>query len=169
MKRMLVVYYSQAFGNTKKIAETLARRTGSDIERIVPVVPYPDTEEETSAQGQKEVEKGYKPQIYPIGKNIKNYDVIAVGTPTWWYTMASPVLTFLSENDFTGKTFIPFMTNAGWPGKVIKNMNSRAKGANSRFRMEVKFSSDPGKRGDMLTDKASLDKWIKQVKDYLEE
>lgn len=44
-----------------------------------------------------------------------DYDVIAVGTPTGWYTMAPAVLTFLKGQDFKGKTVISFMTNGGWP------------------------------------------------------
>ena len=61
-------------------------------------------------------------QIKPIFVNLADYDVIAIGTPTWWYTMAPAVLTFLTTNDFTGKTVIPFMTNGGWPGHVIIDM-----------------------------------------------
>ena len=41
--------------------------------------------------------------------------------------MAPAVLTFLTTNDFTGKTVIPFMTNGGWPGHVIKDMKASAK------------------------------------------
>ena len=40
MSRMLVVYYSWSNGNTKRIAEQLARRTGADIARIETVQPY---------------------------------------------------------------------------------------------------------------------------------
>lgn len=40
MSRMLVVYYSWSNGNTKRIAEQLANRTGADIARIETVQPY---------------------------------------------------------------------------------------------------------------------------------
>lgn len=43
-------------------------------------------------QGQEEVRRGYKPEIKPLDIDIRNYDVIVVGTPTWWYTMAPAVL-----------------------------------------------------------------------------
>lgn len=36
------------------------------------------------------------PQIDPLSADISDYDVIAIGTPTWWYTMAPVVLTFLT-------------------------------------------------------------------------
>ena len=58
-----------------------------------------------------EVQRGYEPEIKPLDINIADYDVIAVGTPTWWYTMAPAVKTFLHQQDFTGKTVVPFMTN----------------------------------------------------------
>lgn len=81
-------------------------------------------------QGKREVEKGFMPQIKPLSVNLSDYDVIAIGTPTWWYTMAPAVLTFLITNDFSGKTVIPFMTNGGWPGHVIKDMQANCKGRN---------------------------------------
>lgn len=43
--------------------------------------------------------------------------------------MAPAVKTFLHEQDFTGKTVVPFMTNGGWPGHVIKDMKAACPGA----------------------------------------
>ena len=74
---------------------------------------YKGTYEEVVNQGKREVEKGFMPQIKPLSVNLSDYDVIAIGTPTWWYTMAPAVLTFLTTNDFSEKTVIPFMTNGG--------------------------------------------------------
>ena len=42
----------------------------------------------------------------------------------WWYTIAPVVRTFLKENDLTGKTIIPFATNAGWLGRTFKEIES---------------------------------------------
>ena len=120
MKKMLVVYYSWSNGNTKRIAEQLTNGTGADIARIETTEPYSGSHEDVVEQGKREVEAGFMPQINPISVNLSDYDVIAIGTPTWWYTLAPAVLTFLTTNDFTGKTVIPFMTNGGWPGcKVL--------------------------------------------------
>lgn len=78
-----------------------------------PVTPYKVSYDDMVRQGQEEVERGYKPALNPLGVDVNDYDRIIVGSPTWWYKMAPAVLTFLSENDFTGKTVVPFMTNAG--------------------------------------------------------
>lgn len=113
-------------------------------------------------QGQREVNAGYKPEIKPLTVNIQDYDVIAVGTPTWWYTMAPAVLTFLSAQDFTGKTVIPFMTNGGWPGHVIKDMKANCKGAEFAHEMEIQFDSTGG--AHLETPEKKIDAWIEAVK-----
>ena len=63
------------------------------------------------SQGQREVDEGFQPEIKPLSVNVADYDVVAIGTPTWWYTMAPAVLTFLNANDWSQKTVIPFMTH----------------------------------------------------------
>ncbi|SDE43905.1 flavodoxin [Sporomusa acidovorans] len=65
-------------------------------------------------QGKQEVESGYKPPLKAKVENLAAYDVIFVGTPIWWYTIASPVATFLAESDLAGKTIIPFCTHGGY-------------------------------------------------------
>ena len=162
MKKMLVVYYSWSNGNTKQIAEQLAKATGAALAEIDTVQPYTGSYDEVVDQGQREVNAGYKPEIKPLTVNIQDYDVIAVGTPTWWYTMAPAVLTFLSAQDFTGKTVIPFMTNGGWPGHVIKDMKANCKGAEFAHEMEIQFDSTGG--AHLETPEKKIDAWIEAVK-----
>ena len=38
------------------------------------------------------------------------YDTVYIGYPIWWGIAAWPVDNFVKENDFTGKTVIPFCT-----------------------------------------------------------
>ena len=79
MKKMLVVYYSWSNGNTKKIAEQLANKTGADIARIETAEPYRGSHEEVVKQGKREVEAGFTPQINPLSVNLADYDVLAIG------------------------------------------------------------------------------------------
>ena len=127
-KKVLVAYFSWS-GNTKSIAEKIQTQTGADIFEITPVTPYPSDYNETAygiAKEQKE--KGIHPPIN--NTDISSYDVIFVGTPAWWYTMAPPVMTFLAENNFEGKTVVPFVTHGGGGGYTIdKDMAELAKGA----------------------------------------
>ena len=160
--KLLIVYYSWSNGNTQKSAEQLRLATGADMARIETVKPYEGDYMDVVNQGQREVNQGYKPDIRELAHDPADYDVIAVGTPTWWYTMAPAVKTFLEGNDFTGKTVIPFMTNGGWPGHVIKDMKQAAKGASFGPSMEVQFDSSGG--SDLVTDIGDVDRWIKDIK-----
>lgn len=85
MKKMVVVYYSWSNGNTKRIAEQLVNETGADVARIETAEPYRGSHEEVVEQGKREVEAGFMPRINPLSVNLADYDVIAIGTPTWWY------------------------------------------------------------------------------------
>lgn len=165
MKKTLVIYYSWSNGNTERIAKQLANEIDADIARIETTIPYTGSHEEVVEQGKREVEAGFMPQIDPLSVNVSDYDVIAIGTPTWWYTMAPAVLTFLTENDFNGKTIIPFMTNGGWPGHVIKDMKSKCKGANFIHEMQIQFDS-MGK-DHLETSESVIAEWIEQIKEDL--
>ena len=165
MKKMLVVYYTWSNGNTERIAKMLAEATGADLMQIDTEKPYEGSYNEVVDQGQEEVNRGYEPKLKPLTKDIKDYDVIAVGTPTWWYTMAPAVRTFLRGQDWSGKTVIPFMTNGGWPGRVIKDMKAACPGADFACDMQVKFDSNGGDH--LETPESKINAWAQSVKALL--
>lgn len=162
MNRVLTVYYSWSNGNTERIAKLLQKEIGGDIIRIDTITPYEGSYEDVVNQGQEEVNRGYEPEIKPLGVNISDYDVIAVGTPTWWYTMAPAVRTFLHTESFADKTVIPFMTNGGWPGNVIKDMKTACKGADIKCEMQIQFDSTGGSK--LETPMVDITNWIQNVK-----
>ena len=163
-KRMIVVYYSWSNGNTEKVAEQLAETCGADIERIETVEPYPEDYNETVEQGQREVNEGFEPQIEPLENDPASYDVIAVGTPTWWYTMAPAVKTFLSENDFHVKKVVAFQTNGGWPGSVIEDIEEACEGAEFGPSFEIQIDSNGG--DVQKTPQRQVDAWVEEVCTY---
>ncbi len=123
MKKLLIVYYSWSCGNTERIAKALQHAAGGDLWKLDTAEPYRGSYSEVVDQGQREVERGLEPELKPLGVDPAEYDCIAVGTPTWWYTMAPAVKTFLHQQQFSGKTVIPFMTNGGWPGICWENFD----------------------------------------------
>ncbi len=154
-KKNLVAYFSWG-GNTKSIAEKIHSQVGGDMFRIEPVTPYPSDYNETAYGVAKEQkDKGIHPPI--TNTDISSYDVIFVGTPAWWYTMAPPVMTFLAENNFEGKTIVPFITHGGGGGYTIdKDMAGLAKGAKVLTPFVVY------ERGDARTDK-DIETWINNL------
>ena len=159
--KLLIIYYSWSNGNTRKIAKHLQKATGADIAEIEMVTPYVGSYQDVVTQGKREVDSGFQPKIKPLPYSASDYDVIAIGTPTWWYTMAPAVLTFLNSQNWTGKTIIPFMTNGGWPGHVIKDMQKACKGAKSVCEMQIQFDSSGGDH--MRTPDQKVNDWIESV------
>lgn len=128
-KKILIAYFSWG-GNTKSIAEKIHNTVGGDMFRIETSVPYPtDYHEAAYGVAKKQHEEGTKPELKDNG-DVSAYDVVFVGTPAWWYEMAPAVKTFLSENNFEGKTIVPFITHGGG-GKytIAEDMAKLAKGA----------------------------------------
>ena len=161
MKKTLVLYYSWSNGNTERLAARLAEATGADLERIRTVDPYPEDYDTTVEQGRREVEEGFEPELEPIEHDLAVYDLIAVGTPTWWYTMAPAVASLFSAQDFSGKLVVPFVTNAGWAGSALEDMDAAAAGATVIEPMEVRFASNGGSR--MVTTQGELDAWTERI------
>lgn len=108
-QKKLVLYYSET-GTTKAVAEELQKQLKADIESIEAVEPYTGDFQATMQRGQREMQKGKTPAIKPLKSKIADYDVIFLGYPIWFGTYAMPIATLVKENDFEGKTIIPFCT-----------------------------------------------------------
>lgn len=108
-KKVLVLYYSQT-ANTKTVAQELATRLGADIEEIVPTTAYDGDFQATIARCQQEREEGVKPEVKALKADLAQYDVIFLGYPVWFGTMAPPVLAFVEATDLSGKQIVPFCT-----------------------------------------------------------
>jgi flavodoxin len=108
-QKKLVLYYSET-GSTKAVAEVLQKQLGADIEAIECVEPYSGDFQATIQRNQRERESGVTPALKPLKKKIADYDVIFLGYPIWGGVYASPISTLLKEQDFAGKTIVPFCT-----------------------------------------------------------
>lgn len=165
MKKVLIVYYTWSNGNTEKIAGELQRATRADIEQISMVHPYMGSYEEVVAQGKREVESGFLPEIQPLAHDLSQYEVVAVGTPTWWYTMAPAVKSFFHDHDLSGKEVIFFQTHGGWPGHTLKDMAAACAGATEGPSMTVQFDSTGGSQ--QVTAQEEVDAWLAEAKAFL--
>lgn len=110
--KVLVAYYSRS-GNTREIAKQIRQASGADIFEIIPEQDYPSDYRETTTLAKKEISEGYHPALKNKIGNLADYQVVFVGSPCWWGTIASPVASFLNSDDFSGKKIIPFMTHGG--------------------------------------------------------
>ena len=111
-KKVLVAYYSHS-GNTREMARQIAEVSGGELFEILPVTPYPSDYQTVVDQAKREINAGVRPALKTRVEDMSQYDVVFVGSPCWWATVAPPVATFLASYDFAGKTVVPFMTHEG--------------------------------------------------------
>ena len=129
--KVLVVYYS-ASGNTKRVAEEIAAAADGDLFEITPVEPYTSDDlnwREESSRVNREHEDESLRDVELTTTEVENwdeYDTVFLGYPIWWAIAAWPVNNFVKNNDFTGKTIIPFATSAssgmGQSGTLLSEM-----------------------------------------------
>lgn len=114
--KKLVAYFS-ASGTTKIVAERLAKVAGADLFEIVPQRPYTAADlnwmDKKSRTSLEMADKSSRPEIVQKNLNVKEYDVVYLGFPIWWYVAPTIINTFLESYDFSGKTIILFATSGG--------------------------------------------------------
>ena len=126
--KTLVVYYSLT-NNTENIAKQIQEITKADIYKI-------ETTEKINNTPwfyltlRKQLKTKQYPEIKKDFPDFSKYDTIFVGSPVWWYTIATPTLSFLNQVDFKNKNVIPFSTQGSNYGKFFEDFKSQAKNAN---------------------------------------
>ncbi len=163
--KTLVVYYSYSEnGDTAQLAKRLADALGADTERLELVTPYPDDYDEVLRVSKNEVENAATPAIRPLAHAVADYDLVAIGTPTWWCSMAPAVLTFMKSTDFSGKTVLPFTTHGGQTGSTVDDIRKNAPGA--KVLSGHKFRLDAYGAENHATPDEDIEKWISAVKAF---
>lgn len=114
---VLVVYYS-ATGSTEAVAGYIADALDGDTFAIVPAEPY-TSDDLNWNDSESRVSREYDdPSLRTMEltettvDGWDSYDTVFIGYPIWWGIAAWPVDNFITANDFTGKTVIPFCTSS---------------------------------------------------------
>lgn len=129
--KTLVVYYS-ASGNTERVAKDIAEAAGADLFEIVPTEVY-TSEDLNWTNSDSRVSREHDdeslrdvPLTTTEVPDWDSYDTVFIGYPIWWGIAAWPVDTFVKNNDFNGKTVIPFATSSssgmGQSGSLLADM-----------------------------------------------
>ena len=127
--KTLVVYYS-ATGYTESVAEYIAEATGGELFRLEPVEEYNSADLDWTDRNSRVSREHDNPEermmdlVASTVPDWESYENIFIGYPIWWGIAAWPVDRFISDNDFTGKTVIPFCTSSssglGESGELLK-------------------------------------------------
>ena len=129
--KTLVVYFS-ASGSTKAVAETLADELNADLFELVPQEPYSSDDLNWTVSNSRVNREHENEALRDIAlaqttpANWDEYDTVLIGYPIWWAIAAWPVNNFVKDNDFVGKTVIPFCTSSssgmGQSGELLEEM-----------------------------------------------
>jgi len=117
--KTLIVYYSRD-GGTRKVAEELKAQLGADIEEIM----------EPKGRGGplgwirsgKEGSSGTIVSINPVKADPSKYNIVAIGTPIWAWSLSSPIRSYLVAMKEKLPRVAFFCTMDGNPGETFKVM-----------------------------------------------
>ena len=156
---ILVIYYSFE-GNTKFVAEEIARYLEADILRLKPKKDLKTHGFMKYFWGGRMVTVKDYPKLEEFDKNIEDYDIIILGTPVWAFTYTPALASLFKMHIIQNKKVIIFCTHEGG----MKNALEKAE------KMLMKDNNKVIAKNDFLkplkNTKATLEKindWIKEI------
>ncbi len=150
--KILTLYYSKS-GHTKQVARLIQETVGGDMAPIRTKRSYSASYPIAVIQGGLEKLRGARPELMGLPVDPAAYDVIFLGGPVWWFTIAPALKSFLENYDLTGKTVCPFLTSGGQPKDSFRDLEALCQG-HVKEGFHVYFRKD-----DMRADIEELRKW----------
>ena len=114
---ILVAYYSRT-NVTKKVAESIANQLDADIEEIVPKVKYDG--KIGYMRGGKDAISEKIIDLDSLKYNPADYDLVYLGTPVWAGRAATPVISYIKQNEgsFNDVKFFVTAGGSGFEGTI---------------------------------------------------
>lgn len=111
-----MVYFSGT-GNTREVANLLAKEANADIFEIIPENMYTADDlnynDDNCRANQEMNDDSARPAISNDLSVVSEYDVIYLGYPIWWRTAPRIIQTFIENYDISGATLYMFCTSGG--------------------------------------------------------
>ena len=98
-------------GNVQELAGWVQEETEGDLFSIRVKDPYPGNWDDCLERANEERGKDARPALEDRVENLDEYDVVFLGFPNWWYGVPMPLLSFLEENDLSGKQVYLFCSH----------------------------------------------------------
>ena len=113
--RYLVLYASRT-GNTERVAQLIQATLDCDMLEVEPQEPYDNDYNAMLERAQEElaaIRQGNFPPVKTSMENFDDYDIVFVGYPIWYGSMATPMQTFLHTHasKLAGKRIALFATS----------------------------------------------------------
>lgn len=99
-------------GNVQQLAGWIQEETGGELFSIQVTDPYPSDWNTCLERANEERGQDARPALVePQVENLDSYDTVFLGYPNWWYGVPMALLTFLEENDLSGKDVYLFCSH----------------------------------------------------------
>ncbi len=98
-------------GNVQQLAGWVQEITGGDLFSIQVTDPYPSDWDACLTRANQEREENARPELKENVENHDDYDVVFLGYPNWWYGIPMALLSFLENNDLSGKQIYLFCSH----------------------------------------------------------
>jgi flavodoxin len=106
--KTLVVYYSKS-GNTRRVAEEIAKALGGETEELVEIGVKRSGILGFLFAGRDGM-RGRPSKIEPAKKRPADYDLVVIGSPVWGWNLVPAVRSYLGAVDLKGKPVALFCT-----------------------------------------------------------
>ena len=154
----LVVYYSRTT-NTETVAKEIAKAVDGDMRKIELIKGISFFWAGcTSAMGNQG-------KIKPFDYDLKGYDNIFIGSPVWAGKTSTPINTFLSNADFTGKNVYIFITQADdkTPSLVFDSIAARVEAKGGKVADKFFITTDMKNPVTAEQARKPVEEWIKKI------
>ena len=112
-----IVYHSET-GNTKKVAEAVAKATGAVLVPVRDLANY--SKIGRYLVGARKARAGGKSEIEPSEIDVSAYDLVVVGSPVWaWKPTPAANAAIAALTGCEGKKGMVLVTSGGTPGDTI--------------------------------------------------
>ena len=117
-------------GNVQQLAAWVQEATGGDIFSIRVTEPYPSDWDECLERANEERGEDARPELMENVADPDQYDTVFLGYPNWWYGVPMALLSFLEQNDLSGKQVCLFCSHGtGGLAGSVEQITEAAPGA----------------------------------------
>jgi len=139
-------------GNVQQLAGWIQEETGGELFSIQVTDPYPSDWDACLERANQERGQDARPALVePQVENLEQYDRVFLGYPNWWYGVPMALLTFLEENDLSGKDVYLFCSHGtGGLARSVEIITEAAPEANISDNIFDCYEEDaPVSQGDI--------------------
>ena len=139
-------------GNVQQLAGWIQEETGGELFSIQVTDPYPSDWDACLERANQERGQNARPALVePQVENLDSYDTVFLGYPNWWYGVPMALLTFLEENDLSGKDVYLFCSHGtGGLARSVEIITEAAPEANISDNIFDCYEEDaPASQGDI--------------------